>query len=110
MITERNRASDTAMFRPRLEAIARIASARSRTVGLVERGSAAAKEWTGHTTAFMWAMVLVIGWTISGPLFHYSDTWQLFINTVTNLVTFLMVFLIQRAQNKDTMALQLKVN
>ena len=45
-----------------------------------------------------------------GPLFHYSDTWQLFINTVTNLVTFLMVFLIQRSQNKDTLALQLKVN
>jgi len=65
---------------------------------------------TGHTTAFVWALLLVVGWTLSGPVFHYSDTWQLFINTVTNLVTFLMVFLIQRSQNKDTMALQLKVN
>jgi low affinity Fe/Cu permease len=55
-------------------------------------------------------LVLVIGWALVGPLFHYSDTWQLFINTVTNLVTFLMVFLIQRSQNKDTLALQLKVN
>ena len=69
-----------------------------------------ATEWTGHTSAFAWALVLVVGWTLSGPFFHYSDTWQLVINTVTNLVTFLMVFLIQRAQNKDTMALQLKVN
>ena len=110
MIPERTRASDTPGYRPRIDAIARLASARLRTVGLVERISATATEWTGHTTAFVWALVLVIGWTVSGPLFHYSDTWQLFINTVTNLVTFLMVFLIQRAQNKDTMALQLKVN
>ena len=107
---ERRRASDTARYRPRLDAIARLASARTTTAGIVERISATATEWTGHTTAFMWALVLVIGWTVSGPLFHYSDTWQLFINTITNLVTFLMVFLIQRAQNKDTMALQLKVN
>jgi low affinity Fe/Cu permease len=110
MIPERTRASDTPDYRPRIDAIARLASARLRTVGLVERISATATEWTGHTTAFVWALVLVVGWTASGPLFHYSDTWQLFINTVTNLVTFLMVFLIQRAQNKDTMALQLKVN
>ena len=110
MIPARTRASDTPVLRPRLDAIARIASARTRTVGVIERVSATATEWTGHTTAFMWAVLLVVGWTLSGPLFHYSDTWQLFINTVTNLVTFLMVFLIQRAQNKDTMALQLKVN
>jgi low affinity Fe/Cu permease len=77
---------------------------------MVERISAAATEWTGHTTAFAWAVVLVVGWTLAGPFFRYSDTWQLFINTITSLVTFLMVFLIQRAQNKDTMALQLKVN
>jgi low affinity Fe/Cu permease len=110
MVPERRRASDTPDYRPRIDAIARLASARTRTIGVVERISAAATEWTGHTTAFVWALLLVIGWTISGPLFRYSDTWQLFINTVTNLVTFLMVFLIQRAQNKDTMALQLKVN
>ena len=93
-----------------LDVIARLASARTHTVGVVEHISATATEWTGHTTAFVWALLLVVGWTLSGPLFHYSDTWQLFISTVTNLVTFLMVFLIQRAQNKDTMALQLKVN
>lgn len=110
MISERTRASDTPGYQRRIDAIARLASARRRTVGFVERVSATATEWTGHTTAFVWALVLVVGWTVSGPLFHYSDTWQLFINTVTNLVTFLMVFLIQRAQNKDTMALQLKVN
>src|SRR5580765_1656225 len=110
MIPERTRASDTPVYRRRVDAIARLAGARTRAVGIVERISAAATEWTGHTTAFVWALVLVVGWTVSGPLFHYSDTWQLFINTVTNLVTFLMVFLIQRAQNKDTMALQLKVN
>jgi low affinity Fe/Cu permease len=110
MIPERGRASDDAQYGDRVAAIARLAGARRQTVGLVERISAAATEWTGHTTAFVWALVLVVGWTLSGPLFHYSDTWQLFINTITNLVTFLMVFLIQRSQNKDTMALQLKVN
>jgi low affinity Fe/Cu permease len=110
MIPERTRASDTPQYRDRVDAIAHLASARHRTVSLVERVSSVATEWTGHTTAFVWALALVVGWTISGPLFRYSDTWQLVINTVTNVVTFLMVFLIQRAQNKDTLALQLKVN
>src|SRR5256714_5628451 len=90
--------------------VERSARVHRQTLGLIERISDAATEWTGRTTAFMFAVLLVVGWTLSGPLFHYSDTWQLFINTVTNLVTFLMVFLIQRAQNKDTLALQLKVN
>jgi len=72
--------------------------------------SAKATEWTGRASAFTFALLLIVGWAISGPLFRYSDTWQLFINTITNLVTFLMVFLIQRAQNKDTLALQIKVN
>jgi low affinity Fe/Cu permease len=110
VIPERTRASDTPEYEHRLNAIAKLAAARTKSVGLIEWISAHATEWTGHTTAFVWALLLVIGWTISGPFFHYSDTWQLFINTITNLVTFLMVFLIQRAQNKDTMALQLKVN
>jgi low affinity Fe/Cu permease len=110
MIPARNRASDSSSYRDDLAAIARLAGARGRTLGIVERASAVATEWTGHTSAFAWAVLLVVGWALSGPLFHYSDTWQLFINTITNLVTFLMVFLIQRAQNKDTMALQLKVN
>ena len=76
----------------------------------MERLGTAATRWAGGNSAFLWALLLVIGWAVVGPLFHYSDTWQLFINTVTNLVTFLMVFLIQRSQNKDTLALQLKVN
>jgi len=57
-------------------------------------------EWTGRTSAFMWALTLVVVWTVSGPLFHFSDSWQLVINTITNLVTFLLAFLIQRAQTK----------
>jgi low affinity Fe/Cu permease len=70
----------------------------------------AVTEWTGRTSAFMWALTLVVAWIIIGPLFHFSDSWQLIINTATNLVTFLMVFLIQRSQNKDTLALQIKLN
>jgi low affinity Fe/Cu permease len=55
-------------------------------------------------------MALVIGGLVSGPMFHFSDRWELFINTITSVVTFVMVFVIQRAQNKDTLALQVKVN
>lgn len=65
---------------------------------------------TGSTAAFMIALALVIVWGISGPLFHFSENWQLVINTATTIVTFLMVFLIQKAQNKDSLAIQLKLN
>lgn len=65
---------------------------------------------TGSTVAFSCAFLVVIGWAISGPFFHYSETWQLVINTGTTIVTFLMVFLIQKAQNKDSLAIQLKLN
>ena len=54
--------------------------------------------------------VVIVGWLVTGPLFHFSDTWQLVINTGTTIVTFLMVFLIQRAQNKDALAVHLKLN
>src|SRR6202171_4507053 len=81
-----------------------------RLEGALERMAGTVAQWTAQTMAFVWAVLLVVGWAVVGPVFHYSDTWQLFINTVTNLVTFLMVFLIQRAQNKDTLALQIKVN
>jgi low affinity Fe/Cu permease len=82
-----------------------------RSVGLlVERAGTAITRWTGQTSAFLAALLLVVGWAAVGPVLHYSENWQLFINTLPNLVTFLMVFLIQRAQNKDTLALQLKVN
>lgn len=66
--------------------------------------------WTGSSTAFGIALGIVIGWLISGPIFRYSDTWQLVINTGTTIITFLMVFLIQKSQNKDSKAIQLKLN
>jgi low affinity Fe/Cu permease len=65
---------------------------------------------TGSPLAFIVAAALIIVWLVSGPMFGYSDTWQLIINTSTTIVTFLMVFIIQHSQNKDTMALQLKLN
>jgi low affinity Fe/Cu permease len=66
--------------------------------------------WTGSTNAFMLACLVVIVWGLTGPIFNYSDTWQLVINTGTTIVTFLMVFLIQRMQNKDSLAIHLKLN
>lgn len=60
--------------------------------------------------AFILAVVTVIAWAVTGPMFHFSDTWQMVINTGTTIVTFLMVFIIQHSQNKDTIALQLKLN
>jgi low affinity Fe/Cu permease len=69
-----------------------------------------ATRWAGSSWAFTTAVAVVAIWLITGPLFGYSDTWQLVINTGTTIVTFLMVFLIQRSQNKDALALQLKLN
>jgi low affinity Fe/Cu permease len=69
-----------------------------------------ATQWTGRPAAFGIALAIVLLWLATGPLFHYSDTWQLVINTGTTVVTFLMVFLIQHAQNKDTRAIELKLN
>jgi low affinity Fe/Cu permease len=66
--------------------------------------------WTGSSMAFGIALGIVVGWVLSGPFFHYSDTWQLVINTGTTIITFLMVFLIQKTQNKDSKAIQLKLN
>jgi low affinity Fe/Cu permease len=66
--------------------------------------------WSGTTLAFCLALGLVAVWGLTGPLFHYSETWQLVINTGTTIITFLMVFLIQRAQNKDSLVLHLKLN
>jgi low affinity Fe/Cu permease len=75
-----------------------------------ERFSSAATRWTGSTSAFILAAGTILVWAVTGPLFHFSDTWQLVINTGTTIVTFLMVFLIQRTQNKDSLATQLKLN
>jgi low affinity Fe/Cu permease len=76
----------------------------------VERLARAVTEWTGRTGAFLLALAAVVLWALLGPLFQFSDSWQLFINTGTNIVTLLMVFLIQRAQNKDAAAIHLKLN
>lgn len=69
-----------------------------------------ATTFTGTTTAFIIAVSFILIWLVTGPIFHFSNTWQLVINTGTTIVTFLMVFLIQRAQNKDSKAMHLKLN
>jgi low affinity Fe/Cu permease len=68
-----------------------------------------AAHYAGHPLGFLTASILVIAWALTGPLFGFSDTWQLVINTSTTIVTFLMVFLIQHTQNRDTLAVQLKL-
>ena len=75
-----------------------------------ENFSRAITRFTGSTAAFGIALGVVIVWALVGPLFGFSDTWQLVINTGTTIVTFLMVFLIQRTQNKDSLAIHLKLN
>src|SRR6188768_1284892 len=77
---------------------------------LLENAARKVTDWTGSTSAFAISVSIVLVWVLTGPLFHYSDTWQLVINTGTTIVTFLMVFLIQRSQNKDSLALHLKLN
>lgn len=77
---------------------------------MLERLSRKATEATGTSTAFIIASLVIVVWILTGPLFHFSDTWQLVINTGTTIVTFLMVFLIQRSQNKDALAIHLKLN
>jgi low affinity Fe/Cu permease len=77
---------------------------------LFERFASAATRFTGSVPAFTLALGIILVWAITGPLFHFSNTWQLVINTGTTIVTFLMVFLIQQTQNKDGLAIQLKLN
>ena len=77
---------------------------------ILERFSSSVARWTGGSTAFALACSVIVVWIATGPIFQYSDTWQLIINTGTTIVTFLMVFLIQRSQNKDSLAIQLKLN
>lgn len=69
-----------------------------------------ATTFTGSSLAFLGALSIVIIWAVSGPIFNYSETWQLVINTGTTIITFLMVFLIQKSQNKDSKAIQIKLN
>lgn len=75
-----------------------------------DRAASAAAELTGSSAAFLMAALVIIGWVVSGPFFDFSDTWQLVINTGTTIVTFLMVFLIQSTQNRETRATQLKLD
>lgn len=74
------------------------------------RVSRAIAQWTGSPVAFIGAVLIILIWGLAGPVFGFSDTWQLVINTGTTIVTFLMVFLIQNTQNRDSMALQLKLD
>jgi low affinity Fe/Cu permease len=75
-----------------------------------EKFANAATSFTGSSAAFIGATAIVIIWALSGPIFKYSENWQLVINTGTTIITFLMVFLIQKAQNKDSKAIQIKLN
>lgn len=75
-----------------------------------EKAAATATKMTGSSAAFLIAVSVIILWAVTGPIFQFSDTWQLVINTGTTIITFLMVFIIQQSQNKDSLAIQLKLN
>jgi low affinity Fe/Cu permease len=85
-------------------------SKQEKPASIFERISATATHACGSTPAFIIAACTIIVWLVSGPIFGFSDTWQLVINTGTTIVTFLMVFLIQRSQNKDSLAVHMKLN
>jgi low affinity Fe/Cu permease len=85
-------------------------SKKNNTNGKFEKLANRATQATGSTTAFLIAVSAIIIWGFSGFIFNFSDTWQLVINTGTTIITFLMVFLIQKTQNKDGLAIQLKLN
>lgn len=84
--------------------------AKKKKKNLFERFSNRATAATGSSAAFIIAITTIIIWLVTGPVFKYSDTWQLIINTGTTIITFLMVFLIQKSQNKDSKAIHLKLN
>jgi len=88
-----------------------MAQKKSKTLGqILEQFALKATKATGTSMAFILALSAIVIWGLTGPLFHYSDTWQLVINTSTTIITFLMVFLIQRTQNKDAQAIHIKLN
>lgn len=82
----------------------------SHSLGRMERMSIWVTERSGSTPALMLAIGLILAWLVTGPLFRFSDTWQLVINTTTTVITFLMVFIIQRSQNKESRAVNVKLN
>jgi low affinity Fe/Cu permease len=75
-----------------------------------QRFAEAVARWSGRPAAFVLAVTVVAAWAVTGPMFHFGDTWQLVINTGTTIITFLMVFLIQNTQNRDSTALQIKLD
>lgn len=85
-------------------------SSKSKINALFDKFSNKITKVSGKPVTFITAFLLIVIWAICGPIFGFSDTWQLIINTSTTIITFLMVFVIQQSQNKDTMALQLKLN
>lgn len=86
------------------------ASSDAGDLSFFERMAGTVTRMTGSPWAFLIALLIVVVWGVTGPIFHFSDTWQLVINTGTTIVTFLMVFVIQQSQNKDTVAIHLKLN
>jgi low affinity Fe/Cu permease len=95
---------------PDVSAILHMMQAPTHKPNLFRTISQKASAAVGRPWAFITALAVVIGWALLGPVFHYSDTWQLVINTGTTIITFLMVFLIQSAQNRDTEALRIKLD
>jgi low affinity Fe/Cu permease len=87
-----------------------VASRNRASAPVAERIAARVTEWVGSSKGMTAAVAAIVVWAAAGPVFRWSDTWQLAINTGTTIVTFLMVFLIQRTQNKDGLAIQLKLN
>ena len=83
---------------------------RDRTQESFRKFACGVADCVGASWAFGTALVLIIAWAVTGPLFHFSDTWQLVINTATTIITFLMVFLIQNTQNRDAKAIHLKLD
>lgn len=87
----------------------RRSKATKRTGGF-QKFARTSSRWAGRPVAFAIAALFILAWIVTGPIFHFSDTWQLVINTATTIVTFLMVFLIQNTQNRDSEAVQLKLD
>jgi len=102
--------AQAAISKPKMEGPARKKHKTSKLGRIFDRFSGKVTVITGSPWAFIIAFLIIVLWAVSGPIFKYSDTWQLVINTGTTIVTFLMVFVIQQSQNKDTMALQMKLN
>lgn len=83
---------------------------RKKELSFFEKFSNTITSWAGSSYAFTGAFLIILAWAATGPFFDFSETWQLVINTGTTIITFLMVFLIQKSQNKDGKAIQLKLN